>query len=114
MSNTVRRLTFLIFVYTCVEGLVVNILYPWYGAFIIKDAIIFVLYVVMMTENRPPGGSLSQLSAPLTVFALTMFFYALMPSPVSALGEAVALKQRLFYIPLCYAGYHFTRDNDSA
>jgi hypothetical protein len=112
MSNSLRMLTNIIFLYTCVEGLVINMLYPMTLPFIFKDFAIILLYFVMLTENRSSAGSLSKLSAPVALFGITMFFFLLMPSPVGLFSEAVALKQRLLYIPLMYAGYHYVRDDE--
>ncbi|MBP6716985.1 MAG: hypothetical protein KAY59_08150 [Acidobacteria bacterium] len=109
MSN-VRRLTLLIFAYTTVEGLVINMMYPNTLPFIFKDVVILIAYLALMTESRGSGGSLSKISGPMFVYIGVTCLFLGMPSPVSLLGELVALKQRLFYIPLFYLGYHFMRD----
>jgi hypothetical protein len=110
MSSNVRTLTYLIFAYTCIEGLVINIMYPAILAFIAKDILILLLYLAMVTEQRAGTGSLSRLAAPVGGFFLVTLFYVMLPTPVTLLGEAVAVKQKVFYIPLMYAGYAYMRD----
>jgi len=110
MSN-LRWLTYLIFAYTCVEGLVINILYPNTLPFIFKDFAIIAAYLALMTDSRGGSGSLSQLTGSFAVFALLTFLFLAMPSQVSLFGMLVAVKQRLLYIPLVYVGYHFLRDD---
>jgi hypothetical protein len=112
MSSTVQRLVHLIFAYTCIEGLVINIMYPNTLAFIFKDVAIAMAYLLIMTESGGSSGSLSKFATPAGVFAMVMVMFLAVPSPaVSFMGELVAIKQRLFYIPLMYVGYAFTRDD---
>jgi hypothetical protein len=109
MTSSQRRLVHFIFIYTCVEGLVVNILYPNPVAYLPKDLVIAMLYLGLMGNTQARGGSVSKLTGPFILFAVICFFFIAMPTPVSTLGVAVALKQRLFYIPLMFAGYHYLR-----
>lgn len=109
MSKTVRRLVFAIFLYACIEGLVINIMYPNTLAYLPKDLLLLLVYVGMATNEQTRGGTVSQLTPPLIGFVVICTFYMAMPTPVSLLGEAVALKQRLFYVPLIYVGYHYLR-----
>ena len=50
MSKSLRNLTYLIFLYTCIEGLVINIMYPNPVAFIVKDVFILMVYLGMMSQ----------------------------------------------------------------
>ncbi len=109
MSN-LRGLSYLIFIYTCVEGLVINILYPNTLPFIFKDFGIIAAYLALMMDSRGNSGSLRKLAPAFTAFTLLTFLFLFMPSPVSVFGMLVAVKQRLLYIPLAYVGYHFLRD----
>jgi hypothetical protein len=109
MSN-IRWLTFAIFIYTCVEGLVVNILYPNTLPFIFKDFAIVAAYMAMMVDSRANSGSLSALTPAITAFAGITLLFLFLPSPVELFGMLVAVKQRLFYIPLVYLGYRFLGD----
>lgn len=102
-------MVFIIFLYTCVEGLVVNILYPNPLAYLPKDVIIALLYVGLASRSEARGGTVAQLTMPFVLFAVVCVFYVAMPTPVAPLGMAVAIKQRLFYIPLIYAGYYYLR-----
>ncbi len=108
--SSVRALTYLIFAYTTVEGLVINIMYPNTLPFIFKDVAILLAYVALASETHGSNGSLSRVSGALFLFGLVMCFFLVMPSQVALFGELVALKQRLFYIPLIWVGYHFLRD----
>lgn len=108
MGN-LRWLTYLIFIYTCVEGLVINILYPNTLPFIFKDFAIIAAYLALMGTGAR-SGSLSKLTPGFIGFAVVTIVFIAMPSPVSLFGMLVAVKQRLLYIPLAYVGYHFLRD----
>lgn len=109
--SSVRTLTYLIFAYTTIEGLVINISYPSTLPFIYKDILIVLAYFALTTEARGGTGSLQRITTPLAGFAVVTCFFLAIPSPVSLLGELVAVKQRLFYIPLVWVGYHFVRDD---
>lgn len=110
--STVRLLTFFIFAYTCFEGLVVNIMYPNVIAFIFKDFAIALAYLMLMTSPHGSSGSMRRVSGPLVMFAVVMCLYLLLPSPVALIGQLVAVKQRLFYIPMAWVGYHFMRSQE--
>lgn len=107
----VRTLTMLIFAYTTVEGLVINIMYPNTLPFIFKDFAILAAYLVLMMDGRGWDGSLGKVSGALAVYSLVIIFFLIMPSQVSLLGMLVAVKQRLFYIPLAWLGYHFVKQD---
>ena len=98
-------LTFLIFAYTTVEGLVVNMMYPSTVAFIVKDFAIAYAYMVLMSRQIGSTGTLRRVAGPLGVFAFVTIAFLAIPSQVSFVGEMVAIKQRLFYIPLAWLGY---------
>jgi hypothetical protein len=108
MTESQRRLVLVIFVYTCVEGLVVNLFYPNPIAYLPKDAMIAFLYLGMLS-SQASSGSLAGLKGPIGIFAAVCLLYLAFPTPVNPIGMSVALKQRLFYIPLMFAGYHFLR-----
>ena len=108
--NNLRRFSYIIFIYTCVEGLVINILYPNTLPFIFKDFGIIAAYLALMTDSRGGSGSLKKLTPGFMGFSLLTVLFLFMPSPVSFFGMLVAVKQRLFYIPLAYVGYHFMGD----
>jgi len=108
MSDTQRRLVYVIFLYTCIEGLVVNLFYPNPLAYLPKDVMIVMLYLGLMGQTGN-SGSVSKFTMPFAFFALVCLMFVAMPTPVAPMGLAVALKQRLLYIPLMFAGYHFLR-----
>lgn len=108
MNDTQRRLVYVIFLYTCIEGLVVNLFYPNVLAYLPKDAMIAMLYLGLMGRTNQ-SGSVARFTAPFMFFVMVCLMFIAMPTPVSPLGLGVALKQRLFYIPLMFAGYHFLR-----
>lgn len=107
--SSLTTLTYLIFAYTTVEGLIVNMMYPSTVAFIFKDFAIVLAYLASLTTPTPVG-SLRRLAAPLGGFAFVTFLFLGMPSQVAFIGELVAIKQRLFYIPLAWIGYKFVVD----
>lgn len=108
MTETQRRLVYAIFLYTCIEGLVVNFFYPNPLAYLPKDVMIVMLYLGLMGRTAN-SGSIAKFTMPAAFFALVCFMFVAMPTPVAPMGMAVALKQRLLYIPLMFAGYHFLR-----
>lgn len=109
MTGGQRRLIVGIFLYTCIEGLVVNLLYPNPIAYLPKDAMIGVLYLSMMSSGMSASGSVARFWGPFVAFAAVTLLFMAMPTPVSPLGMSVAVKQRIFYIPMMFAGYHFLR-----
>lgn len=108
MTETQRRLVYAIFLYTCIEGLVVNFLHPNPLAYLPKDVMIVMLYAGLIGRTGN-SGSIARFTMPAAFFAMVCFMFVAMPTPVSPMGIAVALKQRLLYIPLMFAGYHFLR-----
>lgn len=108
MTETQRRLVYAIFLYTCIEGLVVNFFFPNPLAYLPKDVMIAMLYAGLMGKTSA-SGSIAKFTMPFVFFAIVCFMFVAMPTPVAPMGMAVALKQRLFYIPLMFAGYHFLR-----
>ena len=114
MSKTIRHLVHAAFIYTCVEGLVINVTYPNVIAYVVKDGLIMMMYFALVTEHLPSVGSLRKLVGPILAFVLLTMFFLLMPTGVSLLSALVAVKQRLFYIPLMYIGYYYTRTEQDA
>lgn len=116
MSPLVRMLVHVTFFYTCVEGLVVNLLFPAKLPFIYKDLVLIVIYLGVVLPNFGSIVSLSPLANRLTgalaVFIGMLLVYMVMPSPVNLLSELVALKQRIFYVPLILVAYFFIRSVD--
>lgn len=109
MTDGQRRLIFGIFLYTCIEGLVVNLMYPNPIAYLPKDVMIGLLYLSMISSGMSATGSVARFWGPFLAFAAVTILFVAMPTPVSPLGMSVAVKQRIFYIPLIFAGYHFLR-----
>ena len=113
MSPLIRFLVHLTFFYTCVEGLVVNILYPATLPFLYKDFVLVAVYVGVVVPNLervldPPPISRA-LTAMLALFGAMMLLYMLIPSNLTILSQLVAVKQRLYYMPLILVGYFFLR-----
>lgn len=109
MTETQRRLVYAVFLYTCIEGLVVNILYPNPIAYLPKDALIGVLYMSMLSRGMTAAGSASRFSGPIIVFSAVCVLFIALPTPVTPLGISVAIKQRLYYVPLLFVAYHYLR-----
>jgi hypothetical protein len=109
MTDTQRRLVFAVFVYACIEGLVINLFYPNPIAYLPKDLLIGFLYLGLMSNGQARGGSVAQFAMPFVLFSAVCVLYVAVPTVVTPVGISVALKQRLYYIPLMFAGYHFLR-----
>ena len=116
MSPLVRVLVHFTFFYTCVEGLVVNLLFPAKLPFIYKDVVLVLIYLGVVLPNVGAVVSLSplanRLNGMLAIFTGILLVYLTVPSPVNLLSELVALKQRVFYIPLLLVAYFFIRSVD--
>ena len=115
MSPLVYALVHFTFFYTCIEGLVVNLQYPSATSFLYKDMVLVLVYAGVIVPNLgrvldPPPMS-RVLTALLAFFGALLFLYLLVPSNLSLLSEMVAVKQRLFYIPLLVVGYYFVRSS---
>ncbi len=112
MSRGVRLLIHFALFYTCIEGLVVNILYPNVWAFIYKDIVVAVAYVAIFAHDPDrlfsPPALTRKFYAPLAIFAFAVVFYMLVPSE-SLIVSAIAVKQRVFYIPMFLVAYLFIR-----
>jgi hypothetical protein len=116
MTQSARLLVHFTFFYTCVEGLVVNILYPATLPFIYKDIVLVVVYGLVLLPNLDrvisPSPLATHLNGMLVLFAGIMVIYMIAPSPVNMMSELVAIKQRLFYIPLIVVAWFFIRSFD--
>lgn len=110
MTKQARVLTHLILLYTSVEGLVINIGYPSKLPYLYKDLAILTVYALTFLRDPgrllAPSPSVRKLAFPLACFAAVTATYLLHPQ-TDPVGGAVALKQRLFYIPLLSVGYLF-------
>ncbi len=116
MSPLAHFLVHFAFFYTCVEGLVINILYPAKLPFIYKDLILLFVYILVLLPNlervlNPPPLART-LTGTLALFIGLLLVYILVPSPTNLLSELVAVKQRIFYMPLLIVGYYFVRSGD--
>lgn len=115
MSKKARYLVHFIFFYTCIEGLVINIEYPSKLPFIYKDVLILILYLMVFLSARNKqmlhSPAINKVVPALLAFSMVMGVYMLMPG-THPLGGLVALKQRLFYIPLLGIGYIFVRSEE--
>lgn len=112
MLTGARAIVHLCLLYTCVEGLVINILYPAKLPYLYKDFAILAVYVLLIMEDPGqffgPSPSLTRMTVPLLLFTAVISLFMLMPGGVS-MGALVAVKQRLFYAPLIMAAYRFVR-----
>ncbi|MGH7771213.1 MAG: O-antigen ligase family protein [Candidatus Binatia bacterium] len=115
MNEAARNLVKLIFFYTCIEGLIINIWYPSKLPFLYKDFAILAVYVLVFLPNLnrlfAPSPTLKKLTLPLLFFSVIAGLYLLLPG-TGLLAGLFALKQKLFYIPLISIGYFFVRSDD--
>jgi hypothetical protein len=116
MSRFMRAVVHFTFFYTCVEGLVVNILYPATLPFVYKDIVLAVVYAGVILPNLDrvvsPSPLATRLNGMLVLFAGILTIYMVVPSPVNTMSELVAIKQRLFYVPLIVVAWFFLRTFD--
>lgn len=106
-----RKLLYAILLYTCIEGLVVNVTFPSKLGYIVKDIALIISFGLLLIDNGgQPFGSLSRLQGPLMIFALVQCAYLLMTSDMPLLAKLVGLKMRLLYIPAMLIGYRFVRN----
>jgi hypothetical protein len=105
-----RLAVYFVFLYSCVEGLIINIGHPSLLPHLFKDIGIAVVYILIFLPQpaRLIPGPVRGLSVALGVFAITVLAYLAIPGPSLAVSM-IGLKQRLFYIPLIGIGYHFVR-----
>ena len=115
MNKGARTLVHLVFFYTCIEGLVINIWTPAKLPYIYKDFAIIAVYIMLFLPNLgrlfSPSRSANELTAPVLFFSLVMAIYLILFGTGLFVG-LVALKQRLLYIPLISVGYFFLRSED--
>ncbi len=111
MSPLNRRLLYFALLFTCVEGLVVNLTFPSKIGYVVKDVVLILGLALLLADS--PGqtfGSLRSLSMPLGLFAAVQFAYLLMPvSDLPFYAKLVGLKMRLLYISGMLLGYRFVR-----
>lgn len=110
MSKYEKYLVHFIFFYTCIEGLVINIQFPSKLPHLYKDILIFILYLLVFLRSPkrfiPRSSSTRNLMLALSCFALVTLLFIIFPW-TKFLPGLVAIKQRLFYIPLIFIGYQF-------
>jgi hypothetical protein len=105
-----RRLVYLILLYTCIEGLVVNVTFPSKLGYVAKDIMLAVsLGLLLIGNNGQNFGSLRRLSMPIGLFVFVQLCYMIVPSDLPLLAKAVGLKMRVLYIASMLLGYRFVR-----
>ncbi|MDQ3168779.1 MAG: hypothetical protein M3Q55_01430 [Acidobacteriota bacterium] len=110
MSPFNRKLIYAIFVYTCIEGLVVNVTFPSKLGYIVKDfALVISVGLLLMDNKGQRFGSLSRLQGPLMIFAFVQCAFLMMSGDMPLLAKLVGLKMRILYIPAMLIGYRFVR-----
>lgn len=112
MNKTLRLLIWSIFVMTTIEGLAVNIWYPSKVPYLVKDVMILGTYLLLVLLYKDkflvPGPRARMLLQAFFFFAGLVVAYLVFPG-ASTLSKLVAVKQRLFYIPMLCVGYLFIR-----
>lgn len=111
-----RRLLYFILLYTCVEGLVVNVTFPSKIGYVAKDVLIALAGGLLLIDNQGQSfGSLRRLSLALGIFALIQVAYLLAPAGnLPLLARLVGLKMRLLYVLMMLLGYRFVRSHADA
>src|SRR5688572_1589970 len=109
MTPSSRRLLHFALLYTCVEGLVVNVTFPSKIGFVVKDVALVLAYLSLGNNQGQSYGSLARLKPAIGVFALVQTLYLLVPTGMSLLARAVGWKMRLLYIPVMFLAYRYVR-----
>jgi hypothetical protein len=110
MTPFVRRLLHFALLYTCVEGLVINMTFPSKLGFVVKDAALVLAYFLFFADNQGQTfGSLSRFRLPLALFVVVMTTYLVMPLGLGLLARSVGWKMRLLYIPIMFMAYRYVR-----
>ncbi len=111
MRRSVRLLVYAIFLYTCVEGLVISVYYPAKLPFVYKDLALVVVYVVTFAPSPArlfaATPSVRPFVLPAVAFTLCLGVYLAVSADI--LAALVAVKQRVFYVPLISIGALFVR-----
>src|SRR5262245_22330113 len=115
MIKYIRNLVYIIFIFTCFEGLFVNIFYPSKFPYLAKDILILGAYILLLLlyKNRflIPTSLMSPLILPLFLFAIVPILYLLLLG-IGIMGKMVSIKQRIFYIPLMSVAYFSMRSEE--
>lgn len=106
-----RKLFYFILLYTCVEGLVINVTFPSKAGYVAKDVVVVLAAALLLLGNDSQGfGSLRRLALPLGLFALVQFMYLVAPiGELPLLAKLVGLKMRLLYVIVMVLAYRFVR-----
>lgn len=111
MTPLNRRLLYFALLFTCVEGLIVNVTFPSKIGYVAKDVVLIAGMVLLLMDGSGQSyGSLRTLALPLGFFAFVQFAYLLMPvGDLSFFAKLVGLKMRLLYLSGMFLGYRFVR-----
>lgn len=111
MSPFNRKLFYFILLYTCVEGLVINLTFPSKAGYLAKDAAVALAGALLLLNNDGQGfGSLRRLAMPLGFFAFVQFVYLVAPiGDLPLLAKAVGLKMRVLYVVIMVLAFRFVR-----
>jgi hypothetical protein len=106
-----RRLLYFVLLFTCVEGLVINITFPSKIGYVAKDVMLVAGFALLLSSSQGQSyGSLRSLTMPLGLFAAVQIAYLFMPvGDLPFLAKAVGLKMRLLYLTAMFLGYRFVR-----
>jgi len=110
-----RRSVYCLLAYLPFSGIASILLYPRTAGPILAKDFLFVLpaYAGFLVQHVSARRPMSFRGAPtwlLASFAALVLGQALNPSRPIAVATAIGTKVWLFYIPLCFLGYHLVRD----
>ncbi|MDQ3069289.1 MAG: hypothetical protein M3R55_06130 [Acidobacteriota bacterium] len=110
MTPLNRKLVYFILLYTCVEGLVINVTFPSKLGYVLKDALLMASYALMFADNDGKNfGSTGRVMPALVLFGVVQTFYLLVPSDLPIIAQLTGLKMRLLYIPVTLIAYRMIR-----
>jgi hypothetical protein len=106
-----RKLFYFMLLYTCIEGLVVNVTFPSKLGYIAKDAVLVLSAALLFFNNDGQGfGSLRRLTVPVGLFAAIQVAYLVAPvGEMPLLAKLVGLKMRVLYVVVMVLAYRFVR-----
>lgn len=101
-ARSLRRLVYLLFFYSLIEGAFINYFYPRQIPLIVKDMLVAYTYLLFIAQGHV-RGSLRRAGAvlvPIGFYALIYVMHVFNPEMNNVLVGLVGLRVAIFYIPL--------------
>jgi hypothetical protein len=105
-ARSLRRLVYLLFALSLVEGAYINYFFPSQLPLFLKDGLVGYMYLLFLAQGhlRPTMRQLGALAVPLLAYGLIYVAHLFNPELDNLLVGLVGLRVALFYIPLLLVG----------